>query len=125
MPRAGAGTSTHDLQRPPGMKDNSQMTVPHAYQLQRISGLGQTSITLRSSVGSDVELRMRRTNQLNPTKKQFQTASGRSVINFLSNEAKYKLSYKLLIHQFSSSHVKIDVCPRDDLQAFYTSEADG
>ena len=125
MPRAGAGTSTNDLQRQPGMKDNSQMTVPHAYQLQRITGLGQTSIKLRSSVGPDVELRTRRTNQMNPTKKQFWPASVRSVINFLSNEAKYTLLYKFLIHQSSSSNVKFDVCPGDDLQTFYTSEADG
>ena len=125
MPRAGAGTSTHELQRPPGIKENSQMTVPHAYQLQRITGLGQTSIKLRSSVGPEVELRTRRTNQLNPTKKQFWPASVRSVINFLSNEAKYTLLYKFLIHQSSSSHVKFDVCPGDDLQTFYPSEADG
>ena len=34
-------------------------------------------------------------------------------------------SHKVLICYFSSSHVKIDVCPGDDLQTFYPSEADG
>ena len=46
------------------------------------------------------------------------------VIHFLSNEAKYTLSYKILICPFSSLHVKINVCPGDDLQRFYPSEAD-
>ena len=46
------------------------------------------------------------------------------VIHFLSNEAKYTLSYKTLIFPFSSLHVKINVCPGDDLQMLYPSEAD-
>ena len=53
----------------------------------------------------------RPTYQLSQTKNQ-------PVINFLPN-----ISYKFLICQFSSSDVKIDVCPRDDLQTFYPSEA--
>ena len=44
--------------------------------------------------------------------------------NILPNEAKYTLSYKFLFISFSSSHVKIDVCPGDDLQSFYPSEVD-
>ena len=42
----------------------------------------------------------------------------------MNNEAKYPVSYKFLIYQFSLSHVKIDFCPGDDLQTFYPSEAD-
>ena len=37
---------------------------------------------------------------------------------------KYRLSYKLLIHQFSSSYVKINVYPGDALQTFYLSASD-
>ena len=58
-------------------------------KFQRDLGLDQTSNFLLlgpKSVGSDVELRTRRTNQLNPTKKQFQP-----------NKAKYAFSYKFLI----------------------------
>ena len=58
-------------------------------KFQRDLGLDQTSNFLLlgpKSVGSDVELRTRRTNQLNPTKKQFQP-----------NKAKYSFSYKFLI----------------------------
>ena len=44
--------------------------------------------------------------------------------NILPNEAKYTLSYKFSFISFCSSHVKIDVCPGDDLQSFYPSEAD-
>ena len=47
------------------------------------------------------------------------------VIHFLSNEAKYTLSYEILICPFSSLHVKINVCTGDDLQTLYPSEADG
>ena len=39
----------------------------------------------------------------------------------------YKYHTNLLIYSFSSSHVKtvkIDVCPEDDLQTFYPSEAE-
>ena len=43
-------------------------------------------------------------------------------IKFLSNEAKYTL---FLSCYFSSSPVKIDVCPGDDLQTFYSFEGDG
>ena len=39
--------------------------------------------------------------------------------------AKYTLSYKSFIYYFSSLNVKIDVCPVDDPQKFYLSEADG
>ena len=42
----------------------------------------------------------------------------------MNNEAKYTVSYKFLIYQFSLSHVKIDFCPGDDLQTLYPSEAD-
>ena len=40
-------------------------------------------------------------------------------ISFFPKEAKYTLSYKFLIYWFSSSHVKIDVCPGDDPQTCY------
>ena len=46
------------------------------------------------------------------------------VKHFLSNEAKYTLSYKILICPVSSLHVKINECPGDDLQTLYPSEAD-
>ena len=45
--------------------------------------------------------------------------------NFILNEAKYTLSNKFLIYQFGLSHVKIDVCPRNDRQTFYPSASDG
>ena len=43
-------------------------------------------------------------------------------IKFLSNEAKYTLFFS---YYFSSLPVKIDVCPGDDVQTFYSFEADG
>ena len=43
-------------------------------------------------------------------------------IKFLSNEAKYTL---FLSYYFSSSPVKIGVCPGDELQTFYSFKVDG
>ena len=49
----------------------------------------------------------------------------RSVRNFLTNEAKKYIMIHMFNYKFRSSHVKIDVCPGDDLQTIYPSGADG
>ena len=88
------------------------------------SDLGRPKLSLDRRLGGQTSNlgRVEPINCLRP-KKQFWPAM--PVIHFLSNEAKYTLSYKILICPFSSLHVKINVCPGDDLQTFYPSEADG
>ena len=60
---------------------------------------GSTWIKVRSSVGSDVELRMRRTNQLNQISSKFSSERGQIFITIQI--------FNLLV--WWSSHVKIDV----------------
>ena len=69
-------------------------------------------IKLRSSVGSDVELKTRRTNQQNQISNKIPP-----------NEAKYTLSYKLLIISPVRRMWRSTIVG-DDLQTFYPSEAD-
>ena len=49
------------------------------------------------------------------------------LINFLPNKTTVNIHYHTKIFNLlvSSWHMKIDVCPGDDLQTFYPSEADG
>ena len=93
-------------------------------------GLGQTSNFSWEEPNSNLD----RTILTFWVRRQTQDASNQStesdqkeiLIHFHPNEAKFTLSNKfLIISSVPSSHVKINVCPGDDFQTFYLSEADG